>query len=453
MLSSPGIGSGLDVRSIVAQLMAVERQPILKLDVREAGLQAKISGFGQLQGAVSSFQSAMKGLSQASKFLVFDAITSKKEVLTAEASSSAANGVYSMEVKRIAENHRMAANTAYVDVTTAIGSNGDTMTLQVGSKSFKVEIGGKTLAQIRDAINSAADNTGVTASIITPDGGNRLVLSADSTGSQQALTVSYSGTDPFGFQTLNVDRDGDAAFTPTDLDAVLTMEGLYTATRSNNTIQDVIQGVTLTLEGAGTVTVSVERDMGAAKKAVEEFVSSYNKLMAVINGLREEGLSKETATLANIQSQFRQVLNTPALSGSFTSLFDVGVKSNVEIGSQSDVQGDLVLDSDAFNKAIEKEMAGVVNLFTHEDEGFASRLVALADKFLKSDGPINARTNGLKAQVKQVGERRAQLERRMESVEIRLLKQFSALDSLLGSLQTTSNYLDQQFQALQAGRN
>jgi len=451
MLSSPGIGSGLDVKSIVDQLMAVEKRPLLKLDAKEAGLQAKISGIGQLKSAISSFQSSVKGLSQVSKFLVFDATSSEENVLTVSASSNAAKGAYQMEVKRIAENHRMVTRTAFANVDTgAIGATGDTMTIQVGADVFSVEIGGKTLADVRNAINKATNNAGVTASVISVDGGSRLLLSANSTGSNHALMVSYSGADPFGLEALNQDRNGDSAFTAADLDAELALEGRYTVTRSSNSIGDVIQGVTLNLKGPGTTAVSVEQDTGVVKKAVEEFTGAYNKLMTVINELRQQGLMEESAKLGAIQAQFRLVLNTPAaLDSHFTSLFEIGVKSNVQIGSQTDAQGDISLDTEKLNKAIENDIAGIVSLFTDEKEGFSSRLEALADKLLGSDGPLDSRTKSLGSQIEQVNKRRAQLEKRLDMVETRLLKQFSTLDSLLGSLQTTSSYLSQQLKVLQ----
>ena len=142
MLSTPGIGSGLDISSIITQLMAIESQPLIELGVEEIELQAQLSGIGSLKSTISSFQTAMQELSDLDKFKVFKATSSDDEVLTATADSTAAKGIFNIQVNRIAENHRMAANTVFADLdTTKIGNPGDTMTITVGATAFVVDIG------------------------------------------------------------------------------------------------------------------------------------------------------------------------------------------------------------------------------------------------------------------------------------------------------------------------
>ena len=231
MLSTPGIGSGLDISSIISQLMAIEAQPLVALGVDEIELQAQLSGIGKLKSTVSTFQTAMQDLSDLDKFKVFAATSSDDEILTATADSTAAKGVFNVQVNRIAENHRMAANTVFADLdTTKIGNPGDTMTITVGTSAFIVDIGDKTLNEIRDAINDATDNAGVTASTLQDNLGYRLTLSADATGAANFISVSYSGADPFSLQSLNTDRDSSGTFTSADLDASLTIENTFIVT-------------------------------------------------------------------------------------------------------------------------------------------------------------------------------------------------------------------------------
>ena len=200
-LTSQGVGSGLDIKGIIDKLMSVERQPLVKLDTRTVELKAQVSAYGSLKSAVSTFRDAVDKLADIEKFKVYAATSSDKDVLDATASSSAARGVYNIQVNRIAENHRMASATTYADTgTTAIGTAGETMTLGVGGSQFVVAIGGKTMSQIRDSINAAADNSGVTASIIKDNAGFRLSLSSNTTGSAKALSASYSAADPFALE-------------------------------------------------------------------------------------------------------------------------------------------------------------------------------------------------------------------------------------------------------------
>ena len=315
MLSTPGIGSGLDISSIIDQLMTIESQPLVQLGVEEIELQAQLSAFGTLKSTVSTFSDAMSELSDADKFKVFKVTSSDEDVLTAAADSTTAKGTFGIEVTRIAENHRLAATTVFADTdTTKIGNPGDTMTITVGATAFVVDIGGKTLDE-RSATPStpASDNAGVTASTLQDDDGFHLTLSADETGSASFVGVTYSGVDPFTLASLNSDRDLSGTFTRADLDAVLTIENAFTVTRSSNTVSDVIQGVTLNLEQTGTTTIDIERDDDKIIGAVEQFIAAYNDVVSTIDELTANVLSTDRASLTNLEAQFRAVLNTAAI--------------------------------------------------------------------------------------------------------------------------------------------
>jgi flagellar hook-associated protein 2 len=450
MLSSPGIGSGLDVNGIVSQLIAIERQPLARLASQEADVQARISGFGQLKNALSDFQEAMGALAEISAFKIFTATSTDEEVLNASADSNAAKGVFSMDVARIAENHRLAADNTFADSdTTAIGVAGDTMTITVGSSAFTVEFGGKTLAEIRNLINQALDNMGVTASILNDDTGKRLILASNQTGSDSALSVSYSGTDPLSLQDLNTDRNGDSSFTPADLDAVFTLEGQFTVTRTSNSVRDVIEGVSLTLNEPGAATVTIDKDIGAMERSVQDFVDAYNGLVDTIKALGDGVLDNDSSTLLSLESELRRILNTPAqVDGSFSSLFEVGVGSDVQIGASSGSSGKLLVDADTLRQVLETDEASVALLFADAEQGFAVRLEALADRYLGSGGIISSRTNVLNQRVDTIEDRRLALERRLDLVEERLRDEFTALDTLISSLQTTSDFLSRQLASL-----
>lgn len=216
-LSTPGIGSGLDIGGIIDKLMSLERAPVSRIDTRLVELKAQVSAYGSLKSAVSTFRDSLDKLADISKFKAFTATSSAATVVTTSASGSSGKGVYNINVQRLAENHRMAAGTTYADTgSTTIGTAGDTMTIGVGTESFTVDVGGKTLAGIRDAINTASANTGMTASVLKDDAGYRLSLSSNSTGSGKALSVSYSGGDLFALQTLNADRNSSGGFTTAD---------------------------------------------------------------------------------------------------------------------------------------------------------------------------------------------------------------------------------------------
>ncbi|MGH8596149.1 MAG: flagellar filament capping protein FliD [Gammaproteobacteria bacterium] len=441
-LSSPGVGSGLDVRGIIEQLMSVERQPLVRLDADKVELKAQLSAYGSLKAAVATFRDAVAKLDDLAKFKVYAASSSDKDVLEASASSAAARGIYNIQINRIAENHRMAAATTLADTgTTIVGAVGDTMTLNVGGGAFTVEIGGKTLSQIRDAINEAGDNAGVTASILKDNVGYRLSIASNDTGAAKALTVSYSGADPFALATLNADRDSSGTFTPADLDASVRLEGLYDITSASNTLSDTIEGVTLTLKQAGTVTVNVSRDTGAVEKSVQEIVKAYSDLVGTMGKMRGQVLKSDSPVLLNIESQLRSILNS-------RSLADSGFENVFQLGLSTQKNGTLQLDTKVLSSALANDFEGVASLFADPTYGIAVQLETLADSFLETGGALDGRTQGLNDEVRANEDRKLQLEERVRLIEIRYTQQFNSLDRVIAQLTQTGNLVTQQLALL-----
>lgn len=444
LLSSPGIGSGLDVRGIIENLMSVERRPVIALDTRNVELKAQVSAYGSLKSAVSTFRDAVDKLSDPDKFKVYAATSSEAEVATATASSGAARGVYNLTVNRIAENHRLASGTAFDDAdVTTLGNVGDTMTIKVGAAAFVVESGGKTLNGLRDEINAAATNTGVTASVMKDDSGYRLLLSANDTGSAKALTVTYSTApaDPLALTTLNADRDGTAGFTPADLDASVLLEGQFAVTSSSNTLSEAIQGVSVTIKKAGTVTVSVDRDNAAVERSVQSFTKAYSDLVGTMGKMRGQVLKSDSPVLLNLETQMRAVLNSASRAdGGFSNVFELGIATTKS--------GTLELSSTTLSSALANNFDGVSKLFADPDHGIAKQLESLADSFLATGGPLDGRTQGLDTELRQNDARKVQLQERLRQIELRYTQQFQSLDLLVSQLSQTGQALTQQLAGL-----
>jgi len=445
MISAAGIGSGLDVESIVSQLMAIERRPLDALQQKKTDIDARISAYGTLKSALSTFQTAMKDLSTPSALKVFTATSGDDGVFTATATSTAAASTYQVEVVRQAERHKFASAEA-LDTDTFGGGAGDALTIQVGANatdSVTVDLStASTLGDIRDAINNDPANPGVTATIILGNNGNqKLVLTADDSGAANALTLSYSGgvsAATFGFQEIN-NIGGNTAL----LDAEVSVDG-YTVTRGSNTIDDVIQGVTLDLHSAvpGTpYTLDIARDITAVSDSVQAFADSYNEILSTIQTLRDGDLATDSALFA-VERGLRSVMNTPA-SGLASGLSYLG-----EIGLAFSRDGTLTVDANDVETALNNDFNAVSDLFSTAGQGFASRLDTLVTGWLDVDGLIKGRTDGLDSSKRLLDTREESLNYRLTQVESGLRAQFSQLDTLLGSLQVTSDYLSQQLQLL-----
>lgn len=455
MISSPGIGSGIDTGSIVQQLVALERQPIERLLVQEAQVSTQLSAFGQIKSVLSDFQSSLEAVNELSEFSVLKAKSSDSAVLSATASSTASPGVFNLSVNRIAETHRLGSQNTFADTdTTTVGTAGDTLTIDVGGNSFDVDYGGLTLGEIRDAINSDSDNTGVTASILKDDLGNRLLLNADETGSDNFVTLTFNNTDPFNLTSLNADRDNQNGFTSVDLDAVIEVDGQFTSTQSSNNVSDLIQGVTITLKEAGTSLLEIEPDEVAVQGAIEAFVDSYNTALKTIRELREGSLRDDGVTLVAIENQIRNSLNSVTnASGTYGSIYQIGISSTFVFGSASTSNGQLNIDSTELLNALQTDSDAVANLFADPSNGLITRLEQVVDQMVKADGLLDGKADSLNRRIDDITDRRAALESRLVQYEQRLFDQFNNLDSLVAQLRLTGDFLTQQLAVLQPIQN
>ena len=455
-LSTQGIGSGLDIAGIVSKIMAIERQPWVKMGTDQVEMQAQLSAYGQLKSVVSQFQTTMGELSDVAKFRAAKATSSDAKIMTATAGAAASRGSYAIEVKRLAETHRLAGATTFANTTAAkVGSAGDTMVIAVGDKSFTVEIGNKTLDEIRTAINSATGNTGITASTIKDTAGHHLTLAANASGSANFVSISFRTltdldtprADPFGLATINTDRNGVDGFTAVDLDAELKLESTYTVTSSSNTVTDAISGLSLELVTAGTVTLNVARDDGKIQSAVQQLISSYNTVFKLTGDLKSKVLSDERGSLLNIESQFRDALHAKSgTSASFKFLAEIGVTNGAK-GTG------LTLNTSIFQEALAKDPEGVASMFADASSGAAVRFKSLAGSLLGIGGILPGRETSMKARIDANTTARANLEFRLARKESALNKQFNRLDALIAGLNTTSSYLTAQFAQFNANKN
>lgn len=437
-ISSPGVGSGLDIGGIIRQLMAVERRPLAALQQRESAYNSELSAYGRLKSAMEAFRTAMTNLGSADKFQVYQATSGDETAFTATASSRANAGSFSVQVVELAAAHRMASGSMPDNNTTPIGNPGDRMTLTVGDKSFEVEIGGKTLVEIRGAINTAADNAGVAASILKEsDSSYRLILSASESGTDKAIGVSFSNggapiADPLGTTTTVAARDAE-----------ILVDGAFTITSSTNTFSDAIEGVTLTVRNRTTDVVSLDigRDTNAIKKSAQEFADAYNTLRKTVSDLRG-GALKADPTLLSIERRIQGILNTPpaGTEGSYQYLAQAG------ISIQKD--GEMTLDESRFIAALDTDFAGVAQLFTASGQGYAARLKASATEMLASGGLIETRRDGINSRIRASQNQQDALSYRLELVEQRFRRQYGNLDVMLGQMQSTSNYLTAQLRAI-----
>lgn len=381
-ISSPGIGSGLDINSLVSQLMALESRPLSLLNTKEAKFQAQLSAYGSLKGALSSFQSAVASLATPAKFTVLKASVADATVVSASAGASASAGSYSIEVQTLAKAQKLKSE-AFATTGTMIGTG--TLTIQFGTysggsytlnpdksaKTISIGAGQSSLAGVRDAINAA--NAGVTASIVNDGSGNRLVIASHDAGLANALKITVTdddldNTDNSGLSRLayNASTGGTTNLSQTVAaqNATAVIDGIIIS-KSTNTVTDAIEGVTLDLlKEGGTTTLTVARDSTAAQVSIESFVKAYNDLNKTITDLTKyDAANKKASTLTgeatvrSVQYQLRGLFNTALATagGGLNSLSDIGVSFQAD--------GTLKLDSAKLTTTLNDPTKDVSTLF------------------------------------------------------------------------------------------
>lgn len=448
LIRSLGIGSGLDIASLVSQLVAADRAAADSRITRQAQQVATdLSSLGQLKGAVSSFQSAIKPLASTDQFQLLSTSSADTTVFTATAGAKASPGSYQVSVQQLSQPEQVLSKNFPAGSTAVVGTG--TLQVSVGSASFNVTIASpaNTLADVRDAINNATDNTGVAATIVRGVSGAQLVLTTTATGAANTLKLSASGGDG-GLAQLTYTGSGDANYTEAQKaqDAIVLVSGaeVHSAT---NTVTGAIDGVTLNLLAAKKDTplaLTVSNDQAGVLGHVNAMVNAYNTMVGVFSKLGSYDATNKVAgpmlgdfLLSDVSTQVRRGMTdqVAGLPASRSSLAAIGITTNAD--------GTLAVDSTKLQAALTADGHSVAQLFGGSN-GLAARLGTTIDGLLGAQGAISARDSTLSDGQKQVTDAQTALDARMAVVQQRYLTQFNALDSLLSQMQSTSSYLNTQ---------
>jgi len=457
--SASGTASGvgpIDVATVVAQLMQVENQPLVSLQRQEAGVTSQITALGQIQGAVSSFQTAAAALGNPATWNA-QAPTVNGTGLTATVTDStqASAGQYTVAVTNLAASAALASGQI-ASSSTIVGDG--TLSIQVGSgAATSVTIGSTndTLSGIRDAIN--ASNAGVTAAIVTDGTKVRLTIVANASGAANTVSVGVTPTAPAtttGLSQLEYDSGAkNLTLTRTAADASFSVNGLA-LTSQNNQVTGVVPGVTLNLAQSGsTSTVSISPDTASMQKALSDFATAYNGLMSTINSLTAYDPTSGTAAALNGDSAVRSLQQQVAatVEGAFTGSGASGMNYLSQVGLQIQKDGTLSLSAPDFNTAAANP-AALKNFFTAAGSGNAQglglRIQTLANDAASSTGIVAMDTQSLQTQVKNLKSQETDETARLAMIQQALTAQYSALNAQLAQMQSVSSSLASQLNQL-----
>ena len=470
-VTSSGLGSGLDVTSIISQLMTIEKQPLIALNKEESSINAKISSFGKIQNAIGSLRDKAAAFNSTS--LWGNTTTSLSDATVATVTSvSGKNGVagsHSLQVNALASaqtvtstafassSATLSEGTLTIDIGNWTGGAPPTaFTSKTGTSGITISIGSGeiSLGSIRDKINAAA--AGVTAGIVTDASGARLTLRSTATGEENAFRITASetsddGNAATGLSALAYDATAPSspmARTQSARNASALVDGI-SITSASNTLDGVIEGLSIKLNKttSSAVEMTVASDFTDVKTKINDFMSAYNGVVDQIKTETKYDAATKTAgklqsdrTAVGLLNKLQSLLHEEFAgtgSGSLKRLSDIGLSVNAT--------GRLELKSSKLEDALANpaQVKALLNSGSTGDStaltGFMKRFRTFADAAQSTDGPMESRTAGLKSQLKRITERQDALDVRYQNIEARLRKQYDALDQRMSSINATSN--------------
>lgn len=466
-LSVGGLATGLDTESIVSQLLTIQQQPTIRLQQEQASYEVKLTTYGSMQGLLNSLLTATEAFDTEGEMHSYTATSGDTDLFTVSADEDADLGSYNLTVQQLAEAHKLTSSAFTEGELVGEGI----LHINVGADSVTdIEVSDTdTIEDVAKAINDA--DAGVQAAVMFDGTNYFLTLNAEKSGLDNviSLTVTEAGTaqgdienaDTTGLSrlvydtvegTTNLDNTQDPA------DAIFTIDGVADIHRDSNTIDDVLPGVTLTLNSAPDApdnqsTLSVTTSASAVTSKINAFVSAYNQMLEFIevgqaydSDTGVAGMLLGDPTTNSVRNSLEHMVSD-AVSGvtSFSRLGDLGIALNDE--------GRLEVDSDTLNSALEDNFDDVIQFFTQStegSEGVAVRMVKKLDGILDSTGGIlTARQDGIQRSIDKTEDQIERNQTRLTTWEARTRAQFNSLELIIAQFQATGDYLNQQITSMQ----
>ena len=468
-ISSPGVGTnGLDVKSIISQLVTLEKRPLDTLKLQAATVNTKISAFGQIKSLVSTLQDAAGKLTSVTGWNGVATTSSDSKFVSATAVGGTLPTTFSVEVQSLAKA-QATASAALLPVGGALGSG--TLRLELGKWSVApasftpgsgqpVDItisASDKLSDVASKINGA--NAGVTASVLSDASGERLLLRSKSTGEEFGFRLSVmedGDTDPQS--AGNTDATGlsrlvnGATVTQAAANAKATVNGIAVSS-ATNTFASTISGVTFKAEQVTTapIDITVSKDNSAIQSNIDGFVKAYNAINQLLQdatkydaATKSAGLLQGDSTAVALQNSLRNAIQSVTTGGgAFQRLADIGITQ--QLG------GDLAVDSSKLTKALSENPDDVKNLFRNTGggaaDGIAVQLKALTTNLLSNDGFFKSKDATLQLSLKRNSQDQTRVNEKVEAFEKRITQRYNALDTQLSSLNGLNAYISQQVTA------
>lgn len=460
-VSTLGIGSGLKLADILDSLTTAEKAQLTPITKQQTSYTAKLSAYGTLKNSLEAFQTANTTLNKADLFTA-TTTTSSSSAFSATTTGGAIAGKYTISVSQLAQAQTLTTRNTQPDNKTAIASADSKITIQQGGDKKPVTVNisaaDSSLTGIRDAINKA--NAGVSASVINVGNGEyRLSITSTETGSDNAMTLSVSGDAALqsfmGYNGTSTDAGNGMLESVTAQNALLKVNNVDIE-NSSNTISDALEDITLNLTDTttGNQTLTIIKDTSKAETAMKTWVDAYNTLQDSFASLTKytkvdagtdsqdtsNGALIGDSTLRTIQTQLKSMLSNTTGGTDFKTLSQVGITTDP-------MTGKLELDSTKLKKTLAENPTAVKDLVVGDGKktGITTTMSSNLTNWLSSKGIIQAAKDGVSKTLNSLTEDYNNTSTRIDNIVAQYKAQFTKLDVMMSKLNTTSDYLTQQF--------
>jgi flagellar hook-associated protein 2 len=468
LVTSLGAGSGVDVSSLAQNLVDAERVPKENaINAKITKNESRISGYAAMSFVLTGVQTALTALKDQNNFNALGVANSDSAAFTVATSATGSAGSHQIEVLRLAKAQRTVSDGLASDTASVNGGLAMSLSLNVGSPSpvattIQIAAGKDTPQDIVTAINDA--KTGVTAKVVNTGDGSanpyQIVLSgAMGSAGAFSLTPNYlTGSGSPGLSFTNGNSANQVAS-----DSLLKVDGI-TYTRTDNTIVDVVPGLTLGLKAlsANPATIDVTRDNTGIKDKLAALVTAYNDAQTIFTAVSDPKSTLDTygATLVGDSSvrSVKQQLRQMIMGQSSTPGTSVGALW--QIGLSVDMQGVMSLDSAKLDTVLASNYSDVVKTFTGNKNGLsvyssapagvAGDAVKKISQLLGKTGILQSQSDSATTQNTKYKDDLTKLQTRMDALLTRYQKQFSAMDSLVGGINTQKTSLKSTFDGMMA---
>ncbi len=463
-ISAPGVGSGVDVNSIITQLISLERKPIQRIQSQIGGLQTGISAWGQIQSGLSRLRDASASLLDNRLWQGNIVSSGNPATLEVSASGPSPAGSYEVKVNALAQSQSVRSTHSFV-AGAPLGTSGRLEFTQGSWNAGSFTASGSGLSvtvastdtpsQIAAKINNL--NAGVNAVVVRSGTQENLVLKSSQTGASQGFEVRAFDADDnlitdglTGLGSLSYFNNGTSVvgltLTQSAQDALIEIDGI-TVSSATNTFSEAISGLSLQAKSvsASPVSLTVASNTTAMAESVKAFQKAFNDLSKTIkdltrsdpNGAGNGPLRGDQAAIG-LLSMLRNIAGSNVSGANPSRLSDIGLIF--------DRNGDLSLNDASLQSSL-SNFNQVRNLFADATSGIARQMNSFVVGAQASNGAVSSREQTLRNAVTRKGEEINRLEDRLTRSEQRLRAQYTALDVKMAQYSGLSNYIAQQLGA------